>query len=69
MARPAVCQTAMSRLCSETQLSSPVGSVSVYLDGLDQVWSFNSLSVQVNSQNYFQALCVAMTMMLMAGQM
>ena len=67
MARTAVCQTAMSRLCSETQLSSPVGSVSVYLDGLDQVWSFPSL--QVISKNYFQALCVAMTMMLMAGQM
>ena len=67
MARPAVCQTAMSRLCSETQLSSPVGSVSVYLVGLDQVWSFPSL--QVIFKNYFQALCVAMTMMLMAGQM
>ena len=55
MARPAVCQTAMSRLCSETQL---VGSVSVYLVGLDQVWIFDSLSFQVNSQNCFQALCV-----------
>ena len=69
MARPAVCQTAMSRLCSETQLSSPVGSVSVFLDGLDQVDSFHFLCLQVIFESYFQALCVVMTMMLMAGQM
>ena len=50
VARPAVCQTAMSRLCSETQLSSLVGSVSVYLDGLDQVWSFDWFSF---SSGYF----------------